>query len=107
MTDYLDDNLFETDQYWIDLIKRFYPTKRNNRKEGLIFHLWFFKFQDSVSNGSHDWTILCLQISDVAIITVKNVDYCCIIQNMSKSEAINLLEKVLLEDPGYIKKILS
>ena len=73
----------------------------------MICHYWFFKFQDSVSNGCHDWSILCLQISDIAIITVKNVDYCCIIQNMSKSEAINLLEKVLLEDPGYIKKILS
>ena len=35
--------------------------------------------------------MLCLNIGDVAIITVKNVDYCCIMYNISKSEAINLL----------------
>ena len=39
----------------------------------------------------------CLNINDIAIITVKNVDYCCIIHN-SKSEAINLLENSMLED---------
>ena len=40
---------------------------------------------------------------DIAIITVKNVDYRCIIHNISKSEAINLLNKTsILEDHGYI-----
>ena len=41
-------------------------------------------------------------ISDNAIITIKDVDYCCIIHNISKSEAINLLENYVLEDRGYI-----
>ena len=48
-------------------------------KEFMICHYWFlnhgFKFQDSVWNVCHHLTILCLNISDVAIITVKNVDY--------------------------------
>ena len=48
-----------------------------------------FKFQDSVCNTCHDLTILCLNISDIAITTVKNVDYCCIIHNISNLEAIN------------------
>ena len=47
-------------------------------------------------------TILCLNISDIAIITVKNVGYRCIIRNISKSEAINLLESAVLEKRGYI-----
>ena len=46
--------------------------------------------------------MLCLNISDIAIITVKNVDYRCIIHNISKSEAVNLLENSVLEDCGYI-----
>ena len=46
--------------------------------------------------------MLCLDISDIAIITVKNVDYRCIIHNISKSEAVNLLENSVLEDCGYI-----
>ena len=46
--------------------------------------------------------ISCLNISDIAIITVKNVDYCCIIRDINKSEAINLLKNSMLEDRGYI-----
>ena len=42
-----------------------------------------FKFQDSVSDGCHDLTILCLNISDIAIITVKHVDYLCVIYNIN------------------------
>ena len=60
----------------------------------MICHYWFFngrfQFQNSVCNGCHDLTILSVNISDIAIIiTVKNVDYCCIIHNISKSKAIN------------------
>ena len=66
----------------------------------MICRYWFFnhgfKFQDSVCNGCHDLTILSVNIRDIAIITVNNVDYCCIIHNTSKSEAINLLESSVL-----------
>ena len=30
--------------------------------------------------------MLCIDISDIALMTVKNVDYRCIIHNISKSE---------------------
>ena len=74
----------------------------------MICHYWFFnhgfKFQDFVCNGCHVLTILCLNISDTAIITVKNVDYRCIIHNISKSKAIYLLENSVLEDRRYIQK---
>ena len=36
--------------------------------------------------------------------TVKNVGYCCIMYNISKSEVLNLLENSVLEDRGYIYK---
>ena len=72
----------------------------------MICHYWFFndgfEFQDSKWNGCHDLTMLSVNISDIAIITVKNVDYRCIIHNISKSEAINLLKNSVLEDRGYI-----
>ena len=41
-----------------------------------------------------------VNISDITIMTIKNVDYCCIIHNISKSEAINLLKNSVLEDCG-------
>ena len=48
--------------------------------------------------------MLCLNISNIAIITVTNVDYHFIMYNISKSEAINLLQNSVLEDRGYIYK---
>ena len=72
----------------------------------MIGHYWFFnhefELQDSVYNGCHDLTMLSVNISNIAIITVKNVDYCCIIHNISKSEAINLLKNSALQDCWYI-----
>ena len=69
--------------------------------------LFFFnhglKFQDYVCNGCHDLTILSVNMSDIAIITVKNVDYRCIIHNIIKSEAINLL-KNYVGNRVYIQK---
>ena len=78
-------------------------TKKN---VGFICHYWVFddqfKFQDSVCNCCHDFTMLSANISDVAIITIKNVDYCCIILSISKSEAINFLKNSVFEDFGCI-----
>ena len=58
-----------------------------------VKNAWFFnhgfKFQDSLSNGCYDLTILSVNISDIAITTVRNDDFHCIIYNISKSEAIN------------------
>ena len=72
----------------------------------MICHYSFFnhefKFQEYTCNGYHDLTMLSVNTSNIAIITIKNVDYCCIIHNISKSEAINLLKNSLLEYPGYL-----
>ena len=71
----------------------------------MVFHYWFFdhgfKFQDSLCNGRHDLTMLSVNINDIAIITVKNIDYCCKIHNINKFEAISLLENSVLQNRGY------
>ena len=47
--------------------------------------------------------MLCLNVNDIAIITVKSVDYRCIVQiYSSKSEAIHFLENSVLDERGYI-----
>ena len=61
-----------------------------------------FKFQDHVSNVCYDLSMLCLNISNIAIITVKNVDYCCIIHNNVKSEATDLLKNSVPVVQGYL-----
>ena len=68
----------------------------------LVLFNYGFKFQDSVCNGCHDLTVLSVNIGDIVIITDKNVAYCYIIHNASKSEGINLLKSSVLEDLGCI-----
>ena len=75
----------------IDISEDIDLAKINNSKECMICHYFFFnrgfEFQDSACNGCHNLTMLSVNISDIAIITIKNVNYHCIIQNVSKSEA--------------------
>ena len=72
----------------------------------MIWHYFYFnhgfKFQDYVCNGCHDLTMLSLNISDIAIITVKNIDYRCTIYNISNSETSNLSKNSVLENHGFI-----
>ena len=72
----------------------------------MICHYSFFnhgfEFQNSVCSGCHELTMLSFNISDIAITTVKNVDYSCIIHKISKSETMNLLKDSVLEDHGYL-----
>ena len=85
--------------------------KSSNNKKCMICHYWFsnhefkfqdsvFKFQDSVCNRCHDLTMFSVNKSDIAFIIIKNIDYRCIIHNISKSEAIDRLKDSVLEDHG-------
>ena len=68
--------------------------KSSNSKECMICRYWFFNhgfnFQDYVCYGCHDLSMLIFNISNIAIIAIKNVDYRCIIHNINKPETINL-----------------
>ena len=90
----------------IALIEGIVLTKSNDCKEHIISHYWFFnhgfKFYGSACNGCDYLTMLCVNISDTAIFTVKNVDYRCVIHKFSKSEAINLLKNPVLEGCWYV-----
>ena len=46
--------------------------------------------------------MLCLSLGDITIVDVKNVCYRCIIDNLSKSDAIHLLYNSMLDDCGNI-----
>ena len=82
------------------------PTKKNRSKEFIIFCYCFFnhgfKFQDFLCNGCHDLTMLSAKIINNAGITIKNIDYCCIIHNISKSETFNSLKNSVPEVRGYM-----
>ena len=42
--------------------------------------------------------VLYVNLSDIAIITVKGVDCCCMINGISKSEAMHLLKIHVFDD---------
>ena len=79
--------------------------KSNNSKECISCHYSYsyygFKFQKSVCISYHVLLMLCFNISNITIITVK---LCCrcIIHDVSKSDAIHLLEIHVLDDCRYI-----
>ena len=69
----------------------------------MICHYWLFNHGfNYVYNKCHNLRILFLNISDISIVTVKDVDYRFIIHDINKSEVINFLENSLLENRGYM-----
>ena len=62
----------------VDISEGVDPTKSNGSRECMIYHYFFFnrgfKFQDYVCNGFNDLTMLSVNMSDIVIISVKNVD---------------------------------
>ena len=86
----------------IDLSEGIDRVKCKNNNECVVYHslilIDWFEFQNSLCNVCHDLTIFCLNISDIAIIAIKNVVYCHIIHCVSKSEAIHLFQISWPED---------
>ena len=67
----------------IDLSDGTDAAKSNNSKECIACHYWYFNH------------------GDITIVTVKGIDYCCIINVISKFDKIHVLENSLLDDCGY------
>ena len=85
--------------------------KTSASKEGDICHYWYFlnkgfKFQLDVCNRCHDLLMMSMNLSNIYIINIKNSDYRCIINGISKSEVIKLLQNIdLTEKSGKLKNI--
>ena len=54
-----------------------------------------FRFHPYVWNKCHDVFIVSMNLSDIAILNINSVCGCCIISEISKGEAINLLQKLI------------
>ena len=55
--------------------------------------------------------MVSVNISNIAILNINGVNYCCIINRISKSEAVNLLQKAdlrkIAERYKYVKNLFS
>ena len=50
-------------------------------------------FQQFVCNGCHGVLMMSINLNDIAISNINGADYRCIINGVSKSDALNLLKK--------------
>ena len=64
-----------------------------------------FKFQPDVCNRCHD-VLMSLDLSNIAFLNIHGSGYCCIISEISKSEAINLIQNTeFTEKSGTLQNI--
>ena len=91
----------------IDVSEGINVNTTSESKECGICHYWYFldkgfKFQPNVYNGCCNVLMMSMNLSNIAIINIQGVDYCCIIDGISKSEAINLMQNIDLTEKSVI-----
>ena len=69
----------------------------------MICHYWYFKdigfkYQPYVCNKCHDLSVVVQDLKDLMILKIKGVGYKCYVFNMSKKEAIKLLNNYQLDN---------
>ena len=92
----------------IDISKRIDINKTSASKECGSFDCWYFldkgvNFQPDVCNRGHNVLMIYISLSNIAILNINGVDFCCIMNGMSKSGAITLLQNAdLTEKSGTL-----
>ena len=78
----------------IDVSKRTDINKTSTSKQVHLSHCWYFldkqfKFQWYIFNVCHDVLMISINFIDIAILNINSADYRCIIDGISKSDALN------------------
>ena len=81
--------------------------KTNTSKEYMLCHYWYFKdvgfkFEPHVCNKCHDVLMTAYELKNIAILNVKEVDFRCILQGISRDEAVNKLNNSVLDYRGVL-----
>ena len=87
----------------IDVSEGIDVNKTSASKECDICHYWYFlnysfKFQPNVCNRCHDLLMMSINLRKIAILSIEGSDYRCIINLISKTEAINLMQNANLTE---------
>ena len=82
--------------------------KTSESKVCNICHYWYFlnkgfKFQPRVCNRCQDLLMMSINLSDIPILNIRSADCCCIIDGISKSEAINLMQNIDLTEKNIYR----
>ena len=85
----------------IDISEGIDLNKSDKSKEG-IFKDIGYKYEPLVCNKCHDLSMVVYDLKDLMILNIKGVDYRCYVFNMSKSDAIKLLNNSVLDKKGVL-----
>ena len=77
----------------INVSEGIYINKTSASKDCMLCRYWYFKdigfkFEPHACNKCHDVLITAYKLKNIAILTVKGVDYRCILWGISKTEAV-------------------
>ena len=81
--------------------------KSDISKECVICHYWYFKdigykCEPHIRNGCHDLSMMAHDLNDFLILNIKGADYRCFVFNMSKNDAVKLLNNSVLHNKGIL-----
>ena len=91
----------------IDISEGIDINKSDKSKECMICHYWHFKdigykYEPHVCNGCHDLSMVVYDLNNFMNLSIKGIDYRCYVFNISKSDAINLLNNSVLNNKGVL-----
>ena len=91
----------------IDVSEVINVNKTNASKECLLCHYWYFKdvgfkFEKHVCNKCHDVLMTVYELKNIAILSVRGVDFRCILWGISRDDAVNRLNNYVLEDKDLL-----
>ena len=76
--------------------------RQANQKRDIFLYWYFldkgFKFQPDGCNGCHDILMISMTLSNIAVLNIHSCDYRFIMNGISKSEVVNLLQKAELKE---------
>ena len=91
----------------IDVSEGIDLNKSDKLKECMICHYWYikdigYKYEPLVCNGCHDLSMVVYDLNDFMILNIKGIDYRCCMFNVSRSDAITLLNNSVLDNEGVL-----
>ena len=91
----------------INVSERIVINKSNKSEECMICRYWYFldlnyTYEPEVCNGCHDILMMAYELENIAILNVKDIDYRCVISNMTRNGAINRSNNSELDDKGSL-----
>ena len=87
----------------LTFLKKLMSIRQANQKSEIFVTICIFLdknflFQRNVCNGCHDLLMMSMNLRDIAVLSIKSADYCCIISRISNMEAINLMQNLNLTE---------